>query len=261
MQLKPFTYRNNEQRKVSVEILHESEHLLAVNKPAGLPVIADRFQAGPNLRDLLQAQYQRRHGGEEQAVWVVHRIDADTSGLVLFARTAEMHREMSLLFEHNRVHKTYLAVTAGAPEAEEGEIDLPIEKHPGQKHLMRIDPRGKPSLTRYRVLERFRHFASLEVYPQSGRTHQIRVHLQALGCPLAIDPRYGGGNVSIDISQIKAGAVHRSERHPERALISRLTLHASRITFPDPLTRQEIALEAPLPKDLTGLLHALRKWG
>lgn len=261
MQLKSFTYRNNEQRKISVEILYQSAHLLAVNKPAALPVIADRFQAGPNLRDLLQTQHERQQGSGDQAVWVVHRIDADTSGLVLFARTAEMHREMSLLFEHNQVHKTYLAVTAGAPEAEEGEIDLPIDKHPGQKQLMRIDPHGKPSLTRYRVLERFRHFACLEVYPHSGRTHQIRVHLQALGCPLAIDPRYGGGNISIDISQIKTGAVHRSERHVERTLISRLTLHAGRIAFQDPFTRQAIALEAPLPKDLSGLLHALRKWG
>ncbi|MCB0259895.1 MAG: RluA family pseudouridine synthase [Calditrichae bacterium] len=260
MQLKPFTYRNNEQRKVSVSLLYESEHLLAVNKPPGLPVIADRLQAEPNLRDLLQAQYERQQGSEGQAIWVVHRIDADTSGLVLFARTAEMHREMSLLFEHNQVHKTYLAVTAGAPETDEGEIDLPIGKHSGQKRLMRIDPRGKPSLTRYRVLERFRHFACLEMMPQSGRTHQIRVHLQALGCPLAIDPRYGSGNISIDISQIKAGAVHRSERHPERALISRLTLHASRVAFKDPLSGREIALEAPLPKDLAGLLQALRKW-
>lgn len=263
MPLHSFTIRDSQNRKQSVEIIYEDAHLLVVNKPPGLAVIADHWDPEiPNLRALVEQQYEKlsgETGQPEKTVWVVHRIDADTSGLVLFARSAEMHRALNLLFETNRVRKTYLAITRGGPPAAEGAIELPLQPHPTRPQFMRAHKQGKPSLTHYRVAEAFKHYALLEVSPQSGRTHQIRVHLKEIGCPLAIDPLYGSSQ-AIDLSLFKREYLKKDPFEENRPLMARLTLHAWRLQFSDPLSGQERSFEAPLPKDFMGLLKALRRW-
>lgn len=260
MPLQSFNIRYPQNRKQAVEIIYEDAHLLAVGKPSGLAVIPDHWDPEiPNLQQLLEKKYEKLDGEPGQSVWVVHRIDADTSGLVLFARSPEMHRELNLLFEANRVRKTYLAITRGCPPAAEGAIELPLQPHPTRPQFMQAHKQGKPSLTHYRVLEKFKHYALLEVSPQTGRTHQIRVHLKEIRCPLAIDPLYGSGR-AIDLSLFKRDYLKKDPFEENHPLMARLTLHAWRLQFRDPLRGEERIFEAPLPKDFAALLKALRRW-
>ncbi len=231
--------------------------ILAVNKPPFLRVIPDHWHEElANLRDYLNRELTKENQNVESQVWTVHRLDADTSGVVLFALTEEAHRTLSIAFEKNKVHKTYLAIVAGAPPTDEGKIDLPVSY--GPKGKVRIEKDGKPSVTEYRVIEKFRKYSLLELYPKTGRTHQIRIHLQAIGHPLVVDPLYRGVD-RLTISDVKTRA-NMGNNAEESALISRLTLHASGIVFTHPVTGKSMELEAPLPKDFQGTLKALRKW-
>lgn len=260
MGLQSFNIRDRQQRKQTVEVLFEDRHLVVIDKPAGLLVIPDRWDSSrSNLRDLLQAKYQKISGRSEQAVWVVHRLDAETSGIVLLARSPEMHRALNQLFESRRMEKTYLAITRGHPPQDKGIIDLPLRPHPARRQIMEVHRRGKPARTRYRVLEIFKHFSLLKVAPASGRTHQIRVHLAAIQCPLAIDSLYGNKE-PLTFSQLKPPYQKRDFQDEGSYLVNRLTLHAAHLVFDDPLSGSERSFEAPLAKDLMGLLKALRKW-
>ncbi len=253
-----FNYRDSAGKKQTVKILFQDESLLAVDKPPDLRVIPDRWQEHlPNLRDMLSAQFHKKSAQHTQSVWVVHRIDADTSGVVLFAKSAEAHRLLNHAFQENQVSKVYVAVVEGTPSPAEGRIDLPLSGW--QKGGVKIDNSGKPAVTRYRVVERFRQHSLLEVYPETGRTHQIRVHLQAVGHPLAVDPLYHRVK-RITISRFKRSAQPKFRDEEEPALISRLTLHAASLEFRHPFTSRNIRIEAELPKDLLALLKALRKW-
>ena len=251
-------FRDREQRKRQVSILHSDAHLLVVDKPPGLPVIPDRWQQSPhNLRDLL---LKHLAGGDTQpdpGLWIVHRIDANTSGVLLLARSAEMHRTLNLMFAENHIHKTYHAIVNSTPVPTEGRIEQALAPHRSHKPRMIASRDGKSSVTLYRVLESFRQFAYLAVEPQTGRTHQIRVHLAEIACPLAVDPLYGNRD-SISISALKK-RYHAGARG-ERPLMDRLSLHAFRIAFTDPLSGKPMAFTAELPKDFRGLLNALRKW-
>ncbi len=260
--LKTFNIRDGRQRKQTIEVLYEDDHLVAVNKPAGLRVIPDSFNAAlPNLLTMLESRYRKALGQEGQQLWVVHRIDMHTSGVVIFARTPEMHRHLNRMFEHGEVQKTYWAVVRGHVQPREGRIDLPMAPHPSRSRMMIISEKGKPARTDYRVLEEFEHFTLVEVYPRTGRTHQIRVHFQAIGNPLAIDPIYAK-TLSIDISNLKRDVVRKRHSLDETppALMQRLTLHALRLSFTHPLTGKSFEVEAALPKDFRALLSALRKW-
>lgn len=260
MALTSFTIRDKENKKKIIEILYEDKHLLVLNKPAGLPIIPDHWDPEiPHLRGIIQARYQKLSHKKGEAIWTVHRIDADTSGLVLFARTEDMHRHLNQLFEKDKIQKTYLAIVQGGPEKNEGTIELPLKPHPTRPLFMQVHSQGKPSVTDYKVIERFKHFSLLEVYPQSGRTHQIRVHLKELNCPLAVDPLYGKRD-SIDLSQIKTGYVSKDIYEANPPLISRLSLHAFRIQFRNPISGENQVFEATPPKDFMALLKSLRKW-
>ena len=260
--LQTFNIRDGRQRKQTIAVLYEDDHLVAVNKPAGLRVIPDSFNpALPNLLAMLEARYRKALGTQGQQLWVVHRIDMHTSGVVLFARTPEMHRHLNRMFEHGEVHKTYWAIVKGHPSPREGRIDLPMAPHPSRSRMMVISEKGKPAVTDYRVLEEFEHFSLVEIYPRTGRTHQIRLHFQAIGHPLAIDPIYAK-ILSIDISNLKRDVVRKRLNAGETppALMQRLTLHALRLSFQHPISDAPFEVEAPLPKDFRGLLSALHKW-
>lgn len=255
-----FIFRDRDGRKRIVEVLFEDDRYLIVNKPAGVPVIPDRWRSElPNLRHLLEAQYRKApHGADEQSVWVVHRLDTDTSGVLMMARSADSHRFLNALFEAGEVEKTYLAIVRGAPPAESGVIDQPIRPHPSRKPHMQVHPGGKPAVTEYQVLEKFRYYSLLEARPKTGRTHQLRVHLAVVGCPLAVDPLYGEGD-AVYLSDFKRGYREPKSKAP-RPLIGRLTLHAHTLAFTEPASGQRHSFQAPLPKDFQALLKALRKW-
>lgn len=257
--LKTLTVRDGSNRRRHIDILLEDDQLVAVNKPARLAVIPERWNPETlNLRDILEARYSQR-APAAQSIWVVHRIDAETSGVVLFARTAEMHRELNQLFEAGDMDKSYLAIVRGIPAQNKGSINLPISPHPKQKPLMYIHPSGKPSRTDYEVVETFRHFALLQVRPRTGRTHQIRVHLSAIECPLAVDNFYGGSE-QISLADFKTNYHLKPHQTTPPPLIDRLTLHAQRLAFHDPLSNIRRVVAAPIPKDFAALLKALRKY-
>lgn len=235
--------------KQEVGILFEDEHLLAVNKPAGVTVIPERHgNRGISLQEMLEPQYGK--------LWVVHRIDRGTSGVVVFARSAEAHRHLNTQFEQHSVEKKYLAVAQGRFAESEMTIDAPIAQHPSGNGKMVVHYKGKPSLSLVKVQQQFRSAALLQVQIKTGRTHQIRVHLQSIGHPLLVDEAYGGSDGFL-LSRVKRNYKAGEE---ERPLISRLTLHAHQLRLQHPHTEAELLLEAPLPKDLRVLIEVLQKY-
>jgi tRNA pseudouridine32 synthase/23S rRNA pseudouridine746 synthase len=227
-----------------VGVLLEDDHLLAVDKPAGRLVIPGRGAGEQSLREELEAIHGR--------LWVVHRLDRGTTGVLLFARSAQAHRALNLAFDRGEPAKRYLALVRGAPPAEL-RIDLAIA--PARRGRMRParpgDARGKPSATRIRLVETFPPrpwaggaLALVEALPETGRTHQIRVHLAAEKLPLAVDPDYGD-----DVPL----------RGPDGAiLLARTPLHAARLEVRHPADGRPLAIEAPLPADMASAIEALR---
>ena len=250
-------------------ILHEDEDLIVVDKPAGLAVEPERWARGAaSLAGALLALARSRSSPEEDEaaplelrLRAVHRLDKQTSGVLVVAKHLESERALRGAFEEDRVQKTYWALVEGEHPLEDGEeeeIDLALGPDERRSGRMVVDPAGKSAQTRISVLQRFRGFTWLACRPLTGRTHQIRVHLSAKGFPLAVDPVYGRRDQLL-LSNVKAG--YRAKRgRPERPMISRLTLHAAAIQFPSPSDpARTIRVEAPLPKDLAQLLKQLGK--
>lgn len=233
-----------------IEIIFEDDDLIVLNKPSGLLVLQDRYDPKiPSLQALLREKYD--------CVYTVHRIDKETSGLVVFAKTSNAHRSLNAQFERRETEKTYWAICTGEPKEEKGTIDLPISEDLKTKGKMRIDNReGKPSVTGYEVIERFSGYTYIEAKPETGRTHQIRVHLNSIGLPILGDRKYGGGE-GLYLSTIKASYRSTGEEKP---LLSRAALHASRISITHPTTIVRQNFEAPLPKDMRIALNYLRKF-
>ena len=233
------------------EIIYEDQDLVVVNKPAGLLTIPDRWdQTKISLLGVMNETLS-------SSLRIVHRLDKETSGLILFAKNVEAQREISRQFETHEIEKTYLAIVEGEVKEGEGSIELPLDEDPQHPGMTRVDEkRGKPSVTRYTVEERFRGFTLLRVRPLSGRTHQIRVHLAANGFPLVVDSFYGRRDV-LYLSELKPN--FKQKQSGEKPLISRLALHAAGLRFKSP-SGQEMKLEVPPPKDITLTLKYLRKF-
>ena len=254
-------------RDARAQILHEDALLLVVDKRPGQLMVPGRNPKEDCLRNALREVIGDAIGGmppegldpDEAAVppWVVHRLDRDTSGLCLWAKTAEAHRELSRQFADREVRKVYLALVAGEPEQDQGVIDLPIGPHPKDPLRMQLTPRGREARTEYRVVERFRGLAWLEVEPKTGRTHQVRLHLKGIGHPLAVDPLYGSAR-PLMLSDLKAG-YREKQGGTERPLLTRTPLHASELRFRHPATGQETEFRSPLPEDLERVRKALLK--
>jgi 23S rRNA pseudouridine1911/1915/1917 synthase len=233
-------------------ILYVDHELLVVNKPPGVPSVPGRGQEA-SLPEVIRA---RPDFGRDEPLRVVHRLDKEASGVIVYARTLDAQRGLVQQFADRRVDKTYHALVSGYVEAD-GQVELRLyyDKRSGSVHTS--ERRGKPALTRYRVLQRLPGNTLLECRPVTGRTHQIRVHLAAIGHPLTVDAQYGGGQ-ALYLSSYKPG-YHRSTRHPERPLIDRLTLHAARIQFEHPTDPRRMTFEAPVPKDLRATLSQLAR--
>jgi tRNA pseudouridine32 synthase / 23S rRNA pseudouridine746 synthase len=224
-------------------LLYCDDAMVAVDKPFGVAVIpAPRLPAGACLRDRLAAQIGTR-------TWVVHRLDRDTSGVIVFARTAEAHRALSMAFEHRQVRKAYLAFVAGLPSPTRGDIAQPL--HEARKGRMRPAAPGEPGAldarTEYAVRQAWRQggraVALVEARPHTGRHHQIRVHLRAIGTPILHDPVYGRA-----VPAVTAG---------DAAPVARLALHAASLTLPHPESGKVFAIDAPLAADLAALRDVL----
>ena len=257
--------------------LYEDGQVFVVDKPAALAVEPDRWDASlPSLIGVLtQAAAVRGAPGEaatSQAGEVagteiesyrprlVHRLDKDTSGAVLVAKSLEAERRLREAFDGGEIRKKYLALVEGEYALEDGAedlIDLPIGPDRKRSGVMRVHDDGKPSRTRVWVERRYRGYTLLGCEPLTGRTHQIRVHLAAAGFPLVVDPHYGRLR-SLALSEIKAG--YRPKRgRAEAPLIARLTLHARSIEFPSVDSGAPVCVEAPIPRDLERVLKQMAK--
>lgn len=237
-----------------VEIVFEDDDIIVLDKPSPFLVLPDRYDESiPNLYGILN--------GELGKIFVVHRIDKETSGLIVLAKTPEVHKSLSEQFEGHSVEKTYEAIVKGFPEKATGRIDLPIrEKHPG---FMALDwKKGKPSVTEFSVLQEFEGFAHLELRPKTGRMHQIRVHLKLAGLPIVGDPIYGDGR-GFFLSEIKAKykvKVEDEMESEEKPLLARTALHASKLAFVHPGTGRKVLFESDLPKDMRSVVRMLGKY-
>jgi 23S rRNA pseudouridine955/2504/2580 synthase/23S rRNA pseudouridine1911/1915/1917 synthase len=230
-------------------ILAENNDWVAVDKGAGLLSIPDRQGKEVSLKDLLKQRY-----GE---IYTVHRIDRDTSGIILFAKTAETHQALSKLFEERSVDKFYECLVRGYPSSASGTIQVPIMENPAQPGRMMTHARGKEAVTEYQVTEIFRGFSLLRCRILTGRTHQIRVHLQNIGHSIVGDEWYGDGSPLL-LSSIKKNFKISIAAEEERPILSRLALHAAELSFE--WKNQPVQLIAPLPKDMRATLQQLRKW-
>lgn len=234
--------------RIDEYILIEDNHLVAINKPAGLLTIPDRKGEEISLKRLLQQKYG--------SIFTVHRLDKETSGVVVFAKQEEAHKQLSRLFEGRDVEKFYQGLVIGKPINPEGSIESPIMEHPGKKGVMVTNRKGKPSHTDYKVIESFKAFSWMQFQIYTGRTHQIRVHMKELGHPIVCDDLYGDGK-PILISSIKRNYKLSKEMEEERPILGRLGLHSWRLHFT--LNGNRYDLEAEAPKDLRALLQQLRK--
>lgn len=258
---------------IELPLLHEDEHVLAVDKPAGLAVEPERWhrELGSVAGALLQRVEDEAEGQPEEGddadgaiayrPRLVHRIDKDTTGVLLVAKDLETERVLRRAFEEGGISKSYLALVEGEPYLEDGEsmmLEYPIGPVLKKSGRMRVTGDGKPSTTRVSIAERFDGYTLVRCEPITGRTHQIRVHLAHEGFPLAIDPFYGR-RAAMKLSEFKAS--YRPKRGmPEKPLMERLTLHAERVSVPPLGGRTEpLEISSPVPRDFERLLKQLRK--
>jgi RluA family pseudouridine synthase len=238
-------------------IVYEDSELVAFDKPSGLLVAPDRWDHGKrNLAALVHEQYSEECGN-------AHRLDRDTSGVVVFAKTLPALRALTEQFEAHTVEKKYVALVAPPPRVAAGEITHALSSDDRKPGTMKIDPRGKPASTKYNVIEqwpeRAGRYALVELLPLTGRTHQLRVHLASLGSPIIGDKLYGG-KPELLLSELKRRS-YREGKHSERPVLERLALHAEQIVLTHPTTGERLKIGAELPADFAQALETLRRYG
>jgi len=248
--------------ELPLDLLYEDDWLAVVNKPAGMVVHPARGHWSGTLTSALAFHFDKLSGaGGPSRPGIVHRLDRDTSGAIIIAKTDQAHFALAEQFEQRDIAKHYFAICVGVPDWDRDQIDQPIGIHPYQREKMAIrrdHATSRPAQTIYEVAERFDGFSVLNVFPKTGRTHQIRVHLASIHCPVLCDKLYGGR------SQITRGELRRKydSAAPEdhEVILQRQALHAKKIAFRHPQDGRAMEFEAPLPADLELTLAELRKW-
>lgn len=238
--------------KIQPEIIYEDDDIIIVNKPPFFLTIPDRFAPEKvNLYNFLSDIFGK--------VFIVHRLDKETSGILIFAKNEAAHRDLSIQFEKRTVQKIYQTLLDGVVHLDDGIIDKPIAMHKNGKKMI-ISRDGKPSKTEYKVLKRYKNFTLVDAYIHTGRMHQIRIHFESIGYPLAVDSVYGRREGFL-LSEIKRKKYKLGKNQEEKPLIKRVILHARKLQFNHPSTKEVMAFEAPLPKDFNAVVKQLDKWG
>lgn len=217
-----------------MEIIYEDDSILVINKPSGLLSIQDGYDPMlPHVKTVLAPEYG--------PCWIVHRLDKETSGVLILARNKAVHRTLNTLFQNREVHKTYHAMIYGVPDAVEYTIDLPLKVNGDRQHRTVIDfENGKPAQTTIKILKTRSNFSIVSAQPKTGYTHQIRAHLSATGNPIVGDSLY-----PLDSSKTIAAAT---------SLIHRVALHAFELAIPHPITKKLMTFSANYPEDFINLM-------
>jgi len=237
-------------------LVYEDENIVALDKSSGIAVSPDRWDPSIERLDKLAAEFLKI-----PKLFTVHRIDRETSGLVIYAKNSETHKALSLAFEGRQISKRYIAAVHGRPSWSETTCDLALVPNGNKQHLTIVDKyRGKKSFTAFRLLGSAGNYSILEALPETGRTHQIRVHLASLDHPVVCDELYGNDKPVL-LSAIKHG--WRGDPLEERPLLSRLGLHAAELFIPgyaaQGATETGLDLKAPLPRDMAALVRQMEK--
>jgi 23S rRNA pseudouridine1911/1915/1917 synthase len=247
-----------EPEDIPIEVLYEDEFLAILNKPADMVVHPAKGHWKGTLVNALQFHFgQLSHLSGDYRPGIVHRLDRDTSGVIIVAKDESMHRDLSYQFEHRKIFKEYLAITAGVLDRDSDYIERRIAHHPRERDKMAVTDQeedSKEASSYYEVIERFRGFTFCRIQPRTGRTHQIRVHLASIGCPVLADKAYGGRDC-LKLSDL----VPETDPGADEILMPRQALHASRLRFFHPRLREMIEAEAPLPRAFEKTLAALRQ--
>jgi 23S rRNA pseudouridine1911/1915/1917 synthase len=246
---------------IPLDVLYEDEWLAIINKPPDMVVHPAKGNWSGTLVNALQFRFRElSNANGTYRAGIVHRLDRDTSGVILIAKEERTHRELAAMFEGRKVFKEYAAITAGELDRDSDYIEGRIRHHPTDRTKMAVttnadDPEAKDACTFYEVAERFRGYTFVRVQPRTGRTHQIRVHLTSVGCPVLADKAYGGRD-HLKLSDLTG----KMPGEDDMVLINRQALHAYRLRFAHPRLGRWMEFEAPLPEDMAGVLEALRRW-
>jgi 23S rRNA pseudouridine1911/1915/1917 synthase len=244
---------------IPLEVLYEDDFLALINKPADMVVHPAKGHWSGTLVNALQFRFgQLSQAGGDYRPGIVHRLDRDTSGVILVAKDEQAHRDLSYQFETRKVFKEYVAITAGVLDRDSDYIEKRIGHHPRDRVKMAVtdadDEDSKEACSFYEVIERFRGYSFCRISPRTGRTHQIRVHLASVHCPVLADKNYSGRDC-LRLSDLVPGL----EPEQDEVLMPRQALHAHRLRFRHPKRGQVIEAVAPLPPDFEQTLAALRR--
>ena len=239
------------QKNNDYSVVYSDNDIVVLNKRSGILIAADRYNPeAPRLDLLAEKEFGR--------LYAVHRIDKDTSGIIVYARTPEAQKNLSMQFENRQVHKTYHALVYGHPVWEDLHVDLALLPDGDARHRTVANKRfGKKSVTDFHCAGSCGPYSWIIAKPLTGRTHQIRVHLAENGLSIVCDPLYSGNQKPVRLSEIKKK--WNGDEYEERPLLSRLALHAYKIEFTHPSTNQTVEFTAPYPKDMDATRRQLAK--